>query len=235
MSNELATVTTRPAQGIVLATYEDTQRFAKAAITSALFLNTGSEPNEVKMAQATMLVLAGMEMGIPPVEALRTINLIKGRVSMSAGAVAARVKRSGTYNYRVRECTDTKCRIEFFEDGESAGMSEYTIAEATKSGLAKDGSPWTKTPSDMLFARALTRGARRFCPDVFGGHIYTSEELGAPPAEEAPISPVTAKVVDSPAPEPSDADQHAEELFPDKPKAEPAKPVTNGRAVAVEL
>ena len=31
----------------------------------------------------------------------------------------------------------------------------------------------------MLFARALTNGARWHCPDVFGGAIYEPEELGA--------------------------------------------------------
>ncbi|NJO31398.1 MAG: recombinase RecT [Richelia sp. SL_2_1] len=41
--------------------------------------------------------------------------------------------------------------------------------------LGKDN--WKKWPSDMMFARALTRGARRYCPDVFGGPAYTKEEL----------------------------------------------------------
>jgi hypothetical protein len=39
---------------------------------------------------------------------------------------------------------------------------------------------WKKYPSDMLFARAISRGARRYAPGIFGGSpIYTPDELGA--------------------------------------------------------
>jgi hypothetical protein len=31
----------------------------------------------------------------------------------------------------------------------------------------------------MLYARALSNGAKWYCPDVFGGPIYTPDELGA--------------------------------------------------------
>ena len=41
------------------------------------------------------------------------------------------------------------------------------------------GSPWEKYPRNMVFARALTNGARWYCPDVFNGPIYTPDELGA--------------------------------------------------------
>jgi hypothetical protein len=30
----------------------------------------------------------------------------------------------------------------------------------------------------MLYARALSNGAKWYCPDVFGGPIYTPDELG---------------------------------------------------------
>jgi hypothetical protein len=50
----------------------------------------------------------------------------------------------------------------------------------------------------MLFARAITRGARRFAPGIFGGSpIYTPEELGAEVNEDGYID-TKYEVVDQP-------------------------------------
>jgi hypothetical protein len=38
-------------------------------------------------------------------------------------------------------------------------------------------SGWGKYPRSMLFARAVTDGARTFAPDVFGGAVYGEGEL----------------------------------------------------------
>jgi hypothetical protein len=53
----------------------------------------------------------------------------------------------------------------------------------------------------MLFARAITRGSRRFAPGIFGGSpIYTPEELGAEVDEDGDI--VEAPIVEVTTPEP---------------------------------
>jgi hypothetical protein len=46
--------------------------------------------------------------------------------------------------------------------------------------LCKDN--WKAYPEDMLFARNISRGARRFTPDIFGAPVYTADEL----EEDAP-------------------------------------------------
>ena len=47
---------------------------------------------------------------------------------------------------------------------------------------------WKKYPSDMLFARAISRGARRFAPGIFGGSpVYTPDEMGADVDEEGNV------------------------------------------------
>ena len=38
-----------------------------------------------------------------------------------------------------------------------------------------NGANWKNYPRNMLFARAMTNGARWFCPDVYCG--YAEEEL----------------------------------------------------------
>ena len=129
--------------------------------------------------QAIVKVLAGREMGFGPIASMTGIYIVKGKPSMGANLIAAAIKRSGRYDYRVKELTDEVCRIEFFEviggKRESIGVSEFTKAQAAKAGTQN----MEKFPRNMLFARCMSNGAKWYCADVFGGPVYTPEELGA--------------------------------------------------------
>jgi hypothetical protein len=127
-------------------------------------------------AQAVVKVLAGAELGIPPIASMTGVYVVKGRVTLSANLIAAVIKRSGRYSYRVIRLNNETCEIEFFEGSESIGTSTFTMADAQQAGLGGDN--WRKYPRNMLFARALSNGAKWFTPDVFGGPIYTPDELG---------------------------------------------------------
>src|SRR5690606_8583127 len=120
-------------------------------------------------AQAVVKVLAGQELGFGPVASMTGINIIKGRVTLSANLLAAAVKRSGKYSYRVIEHTDKACEIEFTENGEVIGRSRFTMEDAKNAQL--NGDNWKKFPANMLFARAISNGAKWHCPDIFGGPI----------------------------------------------------------------
>ena len=62
-------------------------------------------------------------------------------------------------------------------DGHASGSADWTVSEAVSAGLvAKQRSPWANYPTDMLFWRALSRAARRFCADVMSG-FYLAEEI----------------------------------------------------------
>lgn len=144
------------------------------------FWRSGYFTDVKSMSQAVVKLVAGEELGIPPMAAMQGIHIIKGKPSMSANLHAVQVKRSERYNFRPVETTDKLAKIEWFEDGESVGFSEYTIEQAQVAGLIKPDSGWARNPEDMLFARALTRGIRRHCPEVMvGTPAYTPEELGA--------------------------------------------------------
>lgn len=138
-------------------------------------------------AQAIVKVLAGRELGFGPIASMSGIHIIQGKPSPSATLMAAAIKNSGRYNYRVREHTDDVCAIEFFENGESVGVSKFTAKDAKRAGTKN----MQTYPRNMLFARAMSNGAKWFCPDVFGGPVYTPEELGAD------IDPVTGEVLDA--------------------------------------
>lgn len=128
--------------------------------------------------QAAVKIMAGKELGFDAVTAMSGIHIIKGKITLGATLLAAAIKRSKRYDYRVVETTDDRCEIQFFELGQECGRAVFTMEDAKRADLTSN-QQWKKHPSDMLFARALTRGQRRFCPDVINGTpAYTPEELG---------------------------------------------------------
>jgi len=164
--------------------FEEVTGLAKAFITSGYFADTR------QLAQAIVKIQAGRELGIPPVYAMQNINLIRNRLCSSANTLALLVKRSGKYNYQVKEHTDTVCSITFFEanDGKwvEIGESTFTIEDAKRAELVKPDSGWVKYPRAMLFSRAISQGARIYCPDAIGG-MYTDEEIRSIPAKSGSI------------------------------------------------
>jgi hypothetical protein len=154
-----------------------------ARVTASAFHQSGMFPNLKNEAQAFVLILAGAEMGVGAMEAVQGITLIQGKPTMSANLLASLVKRHPRYDYRVQDHSEKTCRIEFFQDGEPSGVSEFTLEDAKKAGLGGNQT-WKKYPSALLFARALTQGVRWYAPDVTSSAAYTPEELGAEPEIE---------------------------------------------------
>lgn len=134
-------------------------------------------------AQAAVKVMAGQELGFGPIASMTGVYIVKGRVTLSANLMGAAIRNSGRCDFRVREHTDQCCRIEFYGpqlDGsgmELLGTSEFTMDDAKRAGLDKDET-YRRFPRNMLYARALSNGAKWYCPDVFGGGpAYTPDEL----------------------------------------------------------
>jgi hypothetical protein len=127
--------------------------------------------------QAVVKILAGRELGFGPVASMTGIYIVKGKVSLSANLMAAAIKRSGRYDYRVDLLTEKGCTLSFYEGGKPVGVSSFTLEDAAKAGIDTNAT-WGKFPRNMLFARAMSNGARWYTPDIFGGPVYTPEELG---------------------------------------------------------
>lgn len=168
------------------------------------FTRSGFFSDARDVAQAIVKIQAGRELGFGPMASMQGVYIVKGKVSLSANMLGAAIKRSGRYDYRVTEMSDERVAIDFLQAGEVIGSSEFTMADAKRAGLL-GSQTWKSYPRNMLFARALSNGARWFCPDVFGGPLYTPEELGAEVDEDG--DPVTVEVsvrrpADQPAPDP---------------------------------
>lgn len=147
--------------------------------------------------QAMVKLLAGAELGYGPFQSLRAFHVIEGKPVETSGEITARIKRSGRYRLETY-FTDAKgahldpittkasethgCVVVIHErlDGKWFPLEPvvFTKDDAATAGLlGKD--VWKKYLRNMLFARALTNAARFHCADIFGGPIYTPDELGA--------------------------------------------------------
>lgn len=183
------------------------ERLGEIMFKSGYWADTRSQ------SQAIVKILAGAEHEFGPIASMNGIYIIDGRTTLSATLVGAAIQRSGRYRYRVVEHDDTHCTIEFFEiissgRRERVGVSEFTMQDAETAGLlAKRGGNWQKFPRNMLFSRALTNGARWYTPDVFGGPVYTPDEMGAEVDEsgaaiDVPFTPTRDREVQDAAPDP---------------------------------
>jgi hypothetical protein len=137
------------------------------------FAESGMFPDIKSAAQAVVKIQAGAEMGIPPFAAMSGIHIIQGKPTIGAGLMAANVKASNKYDYKVIEQTEKVCSIDFYKGKEKLGNSTFTIEEAKKAGTKN----LDKFPKNMLFARAISNGVKWYTPDVFSGPVYTPEEF----------------------------------------------------------
>jgi len=140
--------------------------------------------------------LAGRELRVPPMQALRDIDIVEGTPAPSAKLVRELILRAGHSIRRVTTVADEekatyKYRRKEWPEGEWE-TATYTIAMAVKAGLVqiKDGKPfarsqkgnplpWEQYTAAMLRHRCLTLIGREEFPDCLGTMIYTAEELGA--------------------------------------------------------
>ena len=181
--------------------------------------------------QAMTKIIAGQEIGVTPFQAMTNIHIIQGKATMAANLMAAKIKGSVKYDYKVLKMEPEECVIEFFElpiDGKpiSLGKSSFTKAEAQKAGTKN----MDKFPRNMLFARAMSNGTKWYCPDIFNGNIiYTPEEMGANVNEDGNVidlqsvaSSPSIPANTEPAHTPADAPAEEPEAI-EPPKPEPGK------------
>lgn len=153
-------------------------------------------PGHIKnVDEAFTIAQMGKELGFPTMQAFHYIIPIQGKLSLSAKAVGALLRKGGV-KYITKEdgvyvfadgTTDTialkkdgtkpidrRTTIDFYRDGLVESCS-FTWRDAEGQGLTSKDN-WTRMPKEMLFARCLAKGANRIGSDLLLG-LYTAEEL----------------------------------------------------------
>jgi len=152
---------------------------------SDVFITSGALPNTIKNAAQLMLVLqAGYEAGLQPVDSINSMYIVNGKVVMYGDTVISQVHKAG-HKIIWGECTDEKAEvtIERGDNGEKLSGTA-TIAEARKAGVVDKSQAWQKYPKRMLKYKAFAETAHFIVPDALKG-IGIAEEFEGVEEEKA--------------------------------------------------
>lgn len=157
-----------------------------------MYMDSASVPSSIRGDRASVfaLITLGLQFNIPPILALSSIHIIKGKPCMSAAMIVAIIKGSRLCRRFVCvESTPTRSTWESVRleadgtPGEPVRL-DFTIEEADQMGLLSKGrtaesaerNQWHLQPKTMLRWRAATALARMEWPDLLLG-MYSTEEM----------------------------------------------------------
>ncbi len=158
---------------------------ATIAASNPYWKKLGGNGNEESvLATILSVMLLARELGISPMQAVSGgINNVQGKFEISARLMNQLIRKHG-HTLQVKFIDNSVCKMhgKRKDTGEEMEVT-YHIEEAARSGLVKEGSAWKKIPQDMLFARCISRLARRMFPDCIGG-CYIEGEIRETVAKE---------------------------------------------------
>jgi hypothetical protein len=153
-------------------------------------------PTHIKTVEdAFTIAQMGKELGFPTMQAFHYIIPIQGKLSLSAKATNALLRKGGVKFYTKEDgvyvyadgSTDTispkpdgtkpidqRTTIIFLRDGMEEACS-FSWKDAEKQGLTTKDN-WKRMAKEMLYARCLAKGANRIGADLLLG-LYTAEEM----------------------------------------------------------
>jgi hypothetical protein len=149
---------------------------------SRLVVQSGLAPSHVKTpAQAAAIIAAGLELGLPTWIALRGLQLVQGKVTLTYDAQVMLLSMHGyEVEWPEEDSLPTKdtdgCTVRITRKASGKSYEfRYTVAHAKKAKLWGKSGPWSDHPHVMLKARCITQAARAFAADAFAG-VYSEDE-----------------------------------------------------------
>jgi hypothetical protein len=193
MSNDATTLQTQPEIRTPQAFEKTTDILAIVEQMDGLkflgqtLVKSGMLPRSINTTEAAVaIILTGNELGIPPMQAFSSINVIQGKPTISPQLMIALADRSGALeNHELSDDGHTAtCSVK--RRNRAAHTATFSMDDAKNMGLAgKDN--WKKQPKVMRMWRAVSAAFRVTFPDVLAG-IYIPEEMGAQVDSEGIVS-----------------------------------------------
>lgn len=124
--------------------------------------------------------LTARELNLPVMHCLNGgLYTFDGKVTMSAQLMNMMIVNAGN-KITIKHLDDKYCKIDFIRKDRPKDIFtfEYSIEMASKAGLLSKDS-WKKNARDMLFARTISGGAKKYFPDILGT-IYGAGEITDP-------------------------------------------------------
>lgn len=129
-----------------------------------------------KPPDVAIVIMTGKELGLAPMQALRSIHVIQGRPVLSADLIVGLCKRSPVCRFFRLVASDAKAATyETQRDGEPEAVRlSYTYEQAQRAKLTGKEN-WQMHTEAMLRARCSSALARAVYPDLCGG-LYDTDE-----------------------------------------------------------
>ena len=125
--------------------------------------------------QVLAIMMRGKELGIGPMEALTSINVVNGKVTSSTQLMLALIYRSGFIeDIEMIRADPATCMMK------RKGMTPHKVTFGSKDAKAMgllNKDTYRKFPETMFLWRAIAMCARVVFPDIIGA-VYTPDELG---------------------------------------------------------
>lgn len=242
----MSNVTTMRAGGGLSPIYpqsvEDAYRLAKMAFSAGMLIpqkkgygdNAVVEDDEAVLARGTMIIMQGMEIGVPPMQAVQLLAMINGRITAHSEAVPGLLLAHG---FKLKETwtgtemqDDWTCTVELSRPNGDKYIGSFSVKDAKQAGLwdqnptrpGYQGKPkpnesaWFRYPKRMLKARALGFAGKDGGADVLKG-IAVREEIEDQARIEnmRDVTPVQAQI--SPPDIPDDVPETHVDQTPDTP------------------
>jgi len=173
MSNLVPLRSGNAIQAIIPQDVEQVFRLATAIAKSGLAPSTMKDPEKLVVA-----IMHGLEIGLPPMQAVQRIAVINGRPALWGDAVPALLWSRG---FKIEEgFADGIATCTVIRPDGTRITRTFTEADAKKAGLMNKPGPWQQYPQRMLAMRARAYAARDGASDALSG-LYVAEELADAP------------------------------------------------------
>jgi hypothetical protein len=202
---------------IVPQTIEDVYRLATMAYKSGMLkpLKSGYGENaviedaEATLARGTMIIMQGMEIGVPPMQSVQLLAMINGRITAHSEAVPGILWARG---FKLREwftgaemSDDWTAHCEITRPTGEKVAGSFSVRQAKRAGLwdqsptktsfgktKPNDSAWFRYPDRMLKARALGFAGKDGAADALKGIMVREEAddtVGMKDVTPVPVQP----------------------------------------------
>jgi hypothetical protein len=152
-----------------------------SAITLARMIATSPlcpMPLRGREADVLLVMMTGAEIGLTTMQSLRNLYVVEGRIGMSAALIRGRCQKHADCElFEVAEADAAHAVVEVKKRGWSERrLVSWSVTDAERAGLIKPDSLWQRWPQEMCVARATTRAASMYFPDITAG-LLSEEDL----------------------------------------------------------
>lgn len=156
-----------------VSTFFESERLNQMHKLATYFHQAGCFGGDVKnAAQALVKIQAGLEMGIPPMEAMNSLYIVNGKLTMYGPAMSKRLRLKG-WSIKYDDAKNDECTVTI-----TKGLEVFSYTATMADLIALKSKAIAFAAKDKLKWHAISRLIRFYVPEVLeAGIAYFDEEI----------------------------------------------------------